>query len=306
MTVTISELENGWYNLPVTASHSDTLGILSMTFTNAGCKQVNMQFRVETALSADIMRKIKDTINVIELARTHHTHLSTGDIYYVDPVNGATHASGARGGIDDPYLTIQDCHDNAVTDSNHDMIILLPGAAAGVTTHTVAATTTISKRYVFIRGPGRDMIVTRTGSGDTLALTGEGVECSGFQIGTAASGSGNGITITGDFGLISHMWINDTQGEGILINQADNCIVEWTRFQDTGQGGSGDGLQISGTGTSSNNNVVRNNNNTIHGSSGYGLNIGAAATDTVLRKNTYGNNTSGDYTNSGTDTVFVT
>lgn len=47
MTVTITELENGWYSIPLSSSHSDTLAILSITFTNAGAKQVNLQFRVE-------------------------------------------------------------------------------------------------------------------------------------------------------------------------------------------------------------------------------------------------------------------
>ena len=48
MTVTITEMENGWYSLPVSASHSDTNGILTMTFTSASTKQVNLQFRVST------------------------------------------------------------------------------------------------------------------------------------------------------------------------------------------------------------------------------------------------------------------
>lgn len=50
MTVTIVERENGWYTCALTGSHTDTLGILSITFTNAGAKQVNLQFRVEATL----------------------------------------------------------------------------------------------------------------------------------------------------------------------------------------------------------------------------------------------------------------
>ena len=270
---------------------------------------------------------IKTTIDMIESQRPYHSHISLGSIFYVDPVNGDTHANGNRGGILDPYLTIQDCHDNAVTTRNHDLILLVPGHASTATTHTVAATTTISKDYVFIRGVGRDFIVTRSGSGDTFALTGEGVELEGFQIGTAATGSGNGVSVTGDFALLHNLWINDTQGDGININQADNCIVECNRFQDTGAGGSGDGVEINGTGTSSNNNIVRNNifeqvtgdavkltggtitdtiidNNTIHGSTGWGISI-ATGTDTVVKDNDLGNNASGDITDSGTDTVNI-
>jgi hypothetical protein len=54
MTVTISEMENGWYSIPLSSSHSDTLGILSITFTNASAKQVNLQYRVHAALPDDI------------------------------------------------------------------------------------------------------------------------------------------------------------------------------------------------------------------------------------------------------------
>ena len=50
MTVTIVGRENGWYTCALTGSHTDTLGILSITFTNAGAKQVNLQFRVEATL----------------------------------------------------------------------------------------------------------------------------------------------------------------------------------------------------------------------------------------------------------------
>lgn len=54
MTVTISELENGWYTIPLGTGHSDTTGLLSITFTNAGAKQVNLQFRVDVRLPDDL------------------------------------------------------------------------------------------------------------------------------------------------------------------------------------------------------------------------------------------------------------
>ena len=54
MTVTITEMENGWYSFPLSTTHSNTLGILSITFTNAGAKQVNLQFRVHVRLPDDL------------------------------------------------------------------------------------------------------------------------------------------------------------------------------------------------------------------------------------------------------------
>lgn len=53
MTVTITEMENGWYSYVISTTHSDTLGILTITFTHASCKQVNQQFRVHARLPDD-------------------------------------------------------------------------------------------------------------------------------------------------------------------------------------------------------------------------------------------------------------
>ena len=54
MTVTISEMENGWYSIPLSTGHSDTLGLLTIVFTNGGAKQVNLQFRVTAKLIDDL------------------------------------------------------------------------------------------------------------------------------------------------------------------------------------------------------------------------------------------------------------
>ena len=54
MTVTITEEENGWYTAPFSTAHTDTLGITTVVFTNAGAKQVNLQFRVHTNLPDDL------------------------------------------------------------------------------------------------------------------------------------------------------------------------------------------------------------------------------------------------------------
>lgn len=54
MTVTISEMENGWYSFPLSTSHADTLGLLSIVFTHASSKQVNLQFRVHARLPDDL------------------------------------------------------------------------------------------------------------------------------------------------------------------------------------------------------------------------------------------------------------
>lgn len=54
MTVTITEMENGWYSVPFSTAHTDTLGVLSITFTHASAKQVNLQLRVHARLPDDL------------------------------------------------------------------------------------------------------------------------------------------------------------------------------------------------------------------------------------------------------------
>jgi hypothetical protein len=54
LPVTITEGENGWYRLPFAASDLDTTGIMTIVLTNAGCKQVNLQFRVSPTIVEDL------------------------------------------------------------------------------------------------------------------------------------------------------------------------------------------------------------------------------------------------------------
>lgn len=286
-------------------------------------------FSIENRANA-LQRQVNRNADFIESQRGFHTW--QGNYFYVDPVNGNdTTGDGSRLL---PYATIQAAHDDLVTDSNHDVIFLVAGAAAGVTTHTVAATTTISKRYTFIRGPGRDFIVTRTGAGDTFAITADGVEISGIQIGTGASGSGDGISIVGaDFCHVHRCWILDTRGDGIHCERSNNCIVCHNHFNGTGVTGGGQGIHITGSGGAGNANdtVIHNNHfaatdgtailieggttndteihhNTIHdsgaGGTGWGIDITASSEVAQVHNNIFGNNADGNIRDNGTDSVI--
>ncbi len=253
-------------------------------------------------------------------------HTWQGNVFYVAPVNGNDSTGDGSRAL--PYKTIQAAHDDLVTDSNHDVIILLADAAAGVTTHTVAAITTISKKYTFIRGPGRDFIITRTGAGNTINIEADGVEISGVQIGTAASGSGDGVNITdADFHRIHHCWFLDTRGDGIHILRGSNTQIHENHFEGTGVGGTGQGVHIVGTAGSSNDTVIHNNHfagtagdsilieqgttndteihhNTFHNSAAWAVNIGASSEDAQVHSNVFGNNASGDINDGGTDSII--
>jgi hypothetical protein len=253
-------------------------------------------------------------------------HTWQGNVYYVDPDNGNDVTGDGTRAL--PYATLQAAHDDLVTDSNHDVVIMLAKAAGAATIHTTASTTTLSKRYMFVRGPGRDFLFTRTGTGDTISITADGVEISGMQIGTAATGSGNGIQITGaDFVRVRNCWVLDTRGDGINILRGSNCQIVDNYFESTGAGGTGQGIHIVGTAGTSDDNAICNNHfadvaddaiyvesgttndsdihhNTIHNSGGWGINIGASSNDAQVYNNILGNNTSGDIQDNGTNSII--
>jgi hypothetical protein len=53
MTVTITEMENGWYSMPLSSAHTDTLGVLSVSLSATGIKRVNLVWRVDARVADD-------------------------------------------------------------------------------------------------------------------------------------------------------------------------------------------------------------------------------------------------------------
>ncbi len=268
-------------------------------------------------------QQISAVIDIVESHRGEHT--ASGVVFYVDPVNGTTFGGGGTGTKLNPLLGIQDAHDNLITDANHDVIILVAGAASGRTTLTEDVV--LTKEYFFIRGPGRDFIWTRSGNGDTISITGDGIELAGFQLETAATGSGDGVQITdADFARVCNVWINETQGDGINILRGSNSQICCNTFQGTGQGGSGEGIHILGTGPGvASENIIERNIfsdvagdairvedgtiehthimwNMIHTSDAWGINIGASSVNALVHNNVLKNNASGAILDNGTGT----
>jgi len=305
-------------NVPQSANNNTHLATLVSTLSTGLLAEPN---------DKNLIDQIRKILSVVELRRDSHAYQASGNIFYVDPVNGDTHANGNRGGRSDPYLGVQDCHDNAVVDSNHDMIILLSGAAAGPTTLTEAVT--LTKRYLFIHGPGRDFMWTRSGNGNTISVTADGIGLSGFQLNTAATGNGHGVLLTdADFLKVTDVWVNDTQGDGVHILRGSHCLIRDNHFEGAGQGGAGQGVHISGTAGVSDENSITHNifsdcagdavlvsggtslhtqicQNEMHGSAGWGINLTASSTGAVVCDNVLGNNASGDVLDSGVDTISL-
>ncbi len=302
----------------------DLLMALRLTEDRAGYLDTLASLSGETR-DANMLDQFRRTIAMVEHQRGAHTGQPIGNIFFVDPTNGDTHGNGNRGGITDPYATIQDCHDNAVTDSNHDVIILLAGAAGGATTHTEGATTTISKRYLFIRGPGRDFVVTRTGDGDTFTVTADGVELSGMQVRSASgASSGNAIAVDGaDFFAARKLWIPEAADDGIDVNVGDNYVIEDCVIHDVARG-----VHINSGAGAADHGVIQRNR--IYQTSSHGVHLAGSdasratvidnlitdigsdgvlvasnANDCVVARNTFGGVSGEDVDDNATGTVVA-
>ena len=256
---------------------------------------------------------------LIESDRGEHTW--QGNLYYVAPNTGDTHANGNRGGRTDPYNSVQDCHDNAVTSSNHDVIILVADAVGSPT--TLDEDVTISKNYVLIRGPGRDFLWTNTANtNDTVTVTGVGVELAGFRVSTNTTGSPDGIAVTDDHSRIRDLWLDNCRTDGIHLAGASFCVLDNILAHDGGNSAGDSAVRI--TGASDNVQVLNTriraqtgsgivinstgehatiDNCLIDECSKYGVEI-VAGDSTMLRRNMWHDNTLGDFIDGGTDTHF--
>lgn len=55
MTVTVTEMEAGFYSFTLSSSHTDTLDLLTVRFSASGVKQVNLMWRVLAKTTDDLM-----------------------------------------------------------------------------------------------------------------------------------------------------------------------------------------------------------------------------------------------------------
>ena len=76
MTVTITEAENGWYSFPLSSTHSDTTGLLTVSFSHASAKRVNLQWRVSARTLDELASPTNITAGTITTV-TNLTNLPT-------------------------------------------------------------------------------------------------------------------------------------------------------------------------------------------------------------------------------------
>lgn len=310
-----TEIEDGYYLFDLTQAESDAnvLDIYPESSTP------NVQVIGVPGTVFTIPKTSIDTVaDLIESQRGSHTY--QGNAWYVAPTTGSDiTGDGSR---NNPYATVTKAHTEA-TDNNHDVIFLLADNTVGSTTLTEQVT--ISKNYIFIRGPGRDFFWNYGAAGDVITITGTGVELSGFVLDTHTVGSGKGVQVSGDFCKIRHIWLNYARTHGIYITNADWCQIYDNTIHGCGKDAASAGIYVfqSGGGTAAHNAIYDNSiddnigagietsgavedlvikHNNIHGQSTYGVIIGTGTLTTGVYDNTFSANTSGDVDDSGTGT----
>lgn len=217
---------------------------------------------------------LKDTM---EFHRGHHT--ATGSVFYVDGTAGNDITGNGSRAL--PYKTISKAL-SVCTSNNHDEIRLLPNSGGGPTTITESASISVTKNYVQIRGPGRDVKVTLNTSGPVFDISANGVQLSGMRIVTFSGASSDGVNINSaaDFVSISRCFIEDSHRDGVQLNVANNCFVEDCQITNAGR----DAIRVSsGSGSGNYNKILRN---VIRGATANGVNLaGSDASNCRIQHN---------------------
>jgi len=312
-------LMNGWRMRPYEGDHQ--LVVNGNLFVDGGgnpfvptvgAYNVLVTLNVSNLATAIISQlEISNLQRLIETGREHHT--GTGNIWYWDPYGGDDLNDGTAQA--DAFKTFAKTHDSAVN-NNHDIIICVPGDPGGVTTTTENCT--ISKNYLFVRGPGRDFRVAPT-TGRAFTVISNGVEVSSM---IAESADDCAIVVEGgDFALLKTLWIDSSALNSIEINNSDHSRIGKVHVKDSLSNGlavgnnvadlhideldvhysSGHGITLSGTNIDS----VKIKATLSCENGGYGLNIGSGAECTTINADvTIANNTLGNINDEGIDTSF--
>ena len=248
---------------------------------------------------------------LIEYLRPHHT--GTGDIYFWNPYDGNDTWDGKH--PDRAFKSFSVAH-NACKNANHDTIMIVPGDPTGIT--TITDEMHITKDYLFIRGPGRDVIFNYTAITEPITTTARGTEFSGFRIQNSTINS-IGIHTTGAFTLFENLWFENCKN-GILIEGSHPVINNVKIDKPIGYGvtiqGNVSNSDISNlvVGTGTMDGIIINlnagygniqfNHITIVNNAEYGLNISATSEKIFLDNGCIiMNNTLGDINNLGSNNV---
>ena len=247
-------------------------------------------------------------------------HSATGTVFYWDPVGGSDGNDGKQ-----PTKAVKTFAQaqSLTLDGNYDIIYCISSDPSGIT--TVTETLNITKKTLKVRGPGYTFQLKPTATtADTIVINTSTVEIAGLYIATAATGTKNAITITGNNNSIRDSWIANVRGNGIQLstsasNKVTGCAIEHCGLSATGDGinlgnstteavisrciifDNVNGISLAGTGLAEN--II--DNNIIYNNTGYGATVGSGVLRTHIRGgNTFNKNTAGDTQNLGTNTFI--
>ncbi len=269
-------------------------------------------------------RKIDRNASLIELQRGAHTFQPTGKMWHVSPNDGNDSTGDGSQAL--PFATIQKAIDKAV-DGRHDVVKLVADLGSDVTEFVVTSAINCNKRYTFIRGPGGDVRVRRSNSGDVFNVTADGVELSGFRIETHSVGNGRCVDVSAsDFVRVRKLQLDESRGDGIRVINGSYCQIHDNILRNVGSGGASNGIHVTSTGVGGLHNHVENNRiydtagdgiqvsnvnsrhtvvrgNLVCGSTGWGITIASGPVKGHIIDNMLSNNDSGNTVDdSGTDT----
>lgn len=164
-----------------------------------------------------------------------------GNIFYVDPTNGADTNDGQR--YNNAFLTLAAAEDE-MTAYNHDVVVILPGGTAGT---GESATITWDKDYCHILGgtaashfSNRSRILWTTDSVDPcLTMSARGCIFKNIQLATYQASNDVLVNLTGDrnrfedvhFAGIGHATAGDDTSarhiamSGAVNNKFVNCVI---------------------------------------------------------------------------------
>ena len=254
------------------------------------------------------------TNKMIEGLRSHHS--GTGTVFYWNPVEGNDTLDGLT--PDTARATFSSIHDNLVVSDRHDIVFAMPSEIGGELSST--ENISITKDYVFLRGPGRDFLLQPANDAlDAINITGNGVEVSKIRIANSPTSTKHAVSASGDFVSLQNLIIQNVNN-GVQLSGAIRCSLKGLDIQNN----LGYGLKITGGSTNvkveeshfgsnvgsgilidnaGGDDVSIENGNTIHENAGYGIDITAASTGVVLHHDMHVfGNTPGDIRDLAADT----
>lgn len=247
-----------------------------------------------------------------------------GRIFYWNPISGSDANDGTT---PDKAVASFAKAQSLATDGAYDVIFALCTSSSGIV--TVSEPINITVHTLKVRGPGYNFQFIPSSSGhDTVTISADSVEFSGFYVKTASGGTDNGIKIYTPSGsvdnvLIKNCWITETTGNGIDISNASRTVIDTCAIEDCGgiginigdntalskistcivSGCGGDGVNLEG------NNIHDNifENNLIYNNTGYGIDIGSGVLRTGVRlHHTFSGNSAGNTRDAGIETFIET